>query len=106
MGEKSSQITREIENTRAELGSNLAELERKVKRVTDWRQRFEKSPLTMMALAFGGGLFLAAAFKGRGTPRRSYEEEDYSEDAACRDVHSRMKTRRKPLATTISRRVN
>src|SRR5215469_13766775 len=101
MGEKSSQITREIENTRAELGSNLAELERKVKGYTDWRQRFEKSPLKMMALAFGGGLFLATAFGRRGASRRSYEEGDYLGDAACRDLHMRKVTRRRPSATTI-----
>jgi hypothetical protein len=99
MGEKSSQITREIENTRAQLGSNLAELERKVKGYTDWRQRFEKNPLKIMALAFGGGLFLAIAFKGRHASRRSYDEDDYLGNAACRDVHMRKMTGRRPLAT-------
>jgi hypothetical protein len=100
MGEKSSQITREIENTRAELGSNLAELERKVRGYADWRQRFEKSPLAMMVLAFGGGLFLATAF-GRRASRRSYADDGYSGDAACRDLQMRKMTRRRPLATTI-----
>src|SRR5690242_151793 len=35
MGERSDQITRRIEQTRGELGSNLQELETKVKDVTD-----------------------------------------------------------------------
>jgi hypothetical protein len=91
MGEESSQIAREIENTRAELGSNLAELERKVKGFTDWRQRFEKSPLTMMGVAFGGGLLLATTVGGgRRGSRRSCEE----------------KTRYQPVPTTIGRRAN
>lgn len=71
MGEKSSQITREIENTRAELGSNLQELERKVKRMTDWRQQFEKSPFAMIGMAFGGGLLLGAAVAGCHASRYS-----------------------------------
>jgi hypothetical protein len=71
MGEKSSQITREIENTRAELGSNLQELERKVRGMTDWRQQFEKNPITLIGLAFGGGLLLGAALGGRHASRCS-----------------------------------
>jgi Protein of unknown function (DUF3618) len=69
MDENSSQITREIENTRAELGSNLQELERRVKGMTDWRQQFAKSPVAMIGLAFGGGILLGAALGGRHAGR-------------------------------------
>jgi len=55
MGEATSQIEAHIENTRADLGSNLQELEQKVKSVTDWKQHFQKSPMTLLGAAFGGG---------------------------------------------------
>jgi hypothetical protein len=69
MGEKSSQITRQIEETRTRLGWNLQELEHRVKRVADWRQQFALRPFTMMGLALGGGVLLAAALGGRHSPR-------------------------------------
>ena len=70
MGEKSDQIERDIERTRAKLGSNLQALEEKVRDATSWRRQFDKNPLTMMGIAFGGGILLANAFGGR-RPRRS-----------------------------------
>ena len=42
MGKRSDQITKQIEETRGELGANLQELEHKVKDVTDWRSQFGK----------------------------------------------------------------
>ena len=65
MGEKSNQITREIEETRAELGSNLEDLEHKVKSLTDWREQFQRSPLTMIGLALGVGVLLAKVIGGK-----------------------------------------
>jgi hypothetical protein len=65
MGEKSNQITRDIEEQRAQLGSNLEELEGKVKDIADWRQQFQNSPLTMMGLALGGGILLSSVLGGR-----------------------------------------
>jgi len=55
---------RDIEHTRAELGSNLQELEAKVKGVTNWRRQFDKSPFAMIGVAFGGGILLATALGG------------------------------------------
>jgi len=69
MGEKSNEIAREIEHTRAELGSNLHELEAKVKGVTDWRQQFDKRPFTLIGIAFGGGILLGTALGSRHSPR-------------------------------------
>jgi ABC-type Zn2+ transport system substrate-binding protein/surface adhesin len=37
MGETKDQIENQIEDAREDLGSNLQELERKVKSVTDWK---------------------------------------------------------------------
>ena len=65
MGEATSQIEAHIENTRADLGSNLLELEQKVKSVTDWKQHFQTAPMTMLGAAFGGGILLATMLGGR-----------------------------------------
>jgi hypothetical protein len=69
VGETSGQITGEIARARAELGSNLRELEQKVRETADWRRQFQKSPAFMMALAFGGGLLLARLVDGGGAGR-------------------------------------
>lgn len=57
--ETASQLERYIEDKRADLGSNLQELERKVRSVANWKRQFEKQPLTILGVAFGGGIFLA-----------------------------------------------
>ena len=48
MGQTTHQIEAHIEDTREDLGSNLHELEQKVKSVTDWKQHFRTSPMTML----------------------------------------------------------
>lgn len=65
MGTTTQQIEVHIERTRDALGSNLNELEQKVKSVTDWEQHFRNRPGTSLALAFGGGVVLAAMLGGR-----------------------------------------
>ena len=65
MGESTDQIKREIAVQRIDLGSKLNELESKAKSLTDWRGYFEKSPMTMIGVAFGGGLLLATMIGGR-----------------------------------------
>ena len=65
MGERADAIEREIEQERVELGRNLEELEHRVKEATDWRVQFERHAGGMMAMAFGGGLLMAALFGGR-----------------------------------------
>ncbi len=60
MGERPDQIARHIESTRSELGSNLHELEDKVRHEADWKTHFERNPMTLLGLAFGGGVLLAA----------------------------------------------
>ena len=69
MGQAASQIEAHIEDTRADLGSNLQALEKKVKSVTDWKQQFQSSPMTLLGIAFGGGIVMATLL-GRRTPRR------------------------------------
>ena len=76
MAERSDQITRKIEQTRGELGANLNELEHKVRDVTDWRKQVQKSPLTMIGIAFGGGVLLARVLGGSSRGRRHYRLRD------------------------------
>jgi len=71
MGSTTNQITSHIENTREDLGSNIRELEDKVKSVTDWRRQFDKNPMTMIGVAFGGGILLGAMMHGRKHNRYS-----------------------------------
>lgn len=65
MGETKNQIENHIEDAREDLGSNLEELERKVKSVTDWKHYYAKSPMTMIGVAFGAGVLLAAVAGGK-----------------------------------------
>lgn len=71
MGETTDQIERQIEHRRADLQSNLQELEDKVKSATDWREQFQKHPGVMVGAAFGGGILLSALVSGRGPHRAS-----------------------------------
>ena len=56
MGQTTEQIEAHIEHTRDDLGSNLHELEAKVKSITDWKHHFQSKPMTMLGVAFGGGI--------------------------------------------------
>ena len=69
MGQTTHQIKGHIEDTREDLGSNLQELEKKVKSVTDWKQHFQTNPMTMLGVAFGGGILLATMLGGRKNRR-------------------------------------
>jgi hypothetical protein len=65
MGQTTHQIEAHIEDTRKDLGSNLHELEQKIKSVTDWKQHFKTNPMTMLGVAFGGGILLSTMLGGR-----------------------------------------
>lgn len=65
MSETSAEIETHIRNARDDLSANLSELEQKVKTVTDWRQQYQKSPGTFLAVAAGAGLLLALMTRGR-----------------------------------------
>ena len=65
MGETTGQIEAQIAHSRETLGSNLHELEQKVKAATDWKQHFRSSPAVLLGVAFGGGVILAAMMGGR-----------------------------------------
>ena len=75
MGQTTNQIEAHIENKRDELGANLKEFEQKVKSVTDWKHHFENNAMTMLGVAFGGGVLMASMLGGgkrRGGRRSAY----------------------------------
>jgi hypothetical protein len=67
MAEEPNQIKRHIDATRRELGQNVQELGNRAKQATDWHTYFEKSPMTMLALAFTGGVVLSGFVGRQGT---------------------------------------
>jgi hypothetical protein len=71
MGETPDQIERHIYEKRNELGENINELQQKVKTAVDWRAQFDQRPMTLLGLAFGGGLLLSMFFGGRQNSHRS-----------------------------------
>jgi hypothetical protein len=85
MGQTTHQIEAHIENTRENLGSNLHELERKVKSVTDWRQHFRNNPMTMLGVAFGGGIMLGTMMGGRKSRRGN---RDFSNHTGGSEPHA------------------
>ena len=78
MGETTNQIEAHIEDTRTNLVSNLHELEDKVKSVADWRQHFQTKPMTMIGVAFGGGILLASMLGGSKYKRRNRVYSNFS----------------------------
>lgn len=75
MGERADQIEQQINRTREDLGENFNELEQKVKGAFDWRTQFEERPMTLLAIAFGGGVIASALLPSRSFRRRRYIEE-------------------------------
>ncbi len=75
MAERPDQIEQHIKSTRSELGNNLQELEYKVKQATDWRTYFERNPMTLMGVAFGGGVLLASMVGSKNSIAPTIEQE-------------------------------
>jgi hypothetical protein len=74
MGDNSEQVERHIEERRNSLSNDISELERKAKEAVDWRTQVEQRPGTMMGIAFGAGILLAAVLGG-GSRRRSNDSK-------------------------------
>ena len=96
MGKTADQIETHIERTRDKLGSNIHELEQKVKSAADWKQHFRKNPMTMMGAALGGGVLLAVMLGG-GKRRRSYRSyaeprSDTPHTGTDRQKHNALET--------------
>ncbi len=80
MVETTEQLERQLANAHDQLNSNLEVLETKTKELTDWRAQFDKRPLLLLGLAFGGGL-LASGVVGGGR-RSSAPQPDASDGRA------------------------
>jgi hypothetical protein len=87
MGQTAHQIEAHIQDTRENLGTNLHELERKVKGVTDWKQHFKNKPMTMLGVAFGGGILLATTLGGQ-RKKRGAGERSLSSYASDAELHT------------------
>jgi hypothetical protein len=64
MAQRSDQIKEHIDQQRERLGSNVREIENRVKRTMDWRATFEKSPWMLIGAAAAGGLILSGLVGG------------------------------------------
>ncbi len=91
MGEATNQIENYIDTKREDLGSNIRELEQKVKSATDWRQQFEKNPMVMVGAAFGGGVLLATMLSSGGRSRRRYASEPHDKAPHAGTDHQKHK---------------
>lgn len=69
MDESPDQIENHIRSTRRTLGSNLEELENRVKDATDWRVQFGRHPAAFLGTAFAVGALLSIGFSGRRPPQ-------------------------------------
>jgi hypothetical protein len=96
MGQAASQIENHIENKREDLGSNLRELESKVKSAADWRYQFRNKPMVFLGAAFGGGAVLASMF-GRPSGRRYYS--NYSSGPRTDGSDGSPRRKREPSPT-------
>jgi hypothetical protein len=68
MGETTDQIATDIHQKRADLQSNLEELETRMKALTDWREQFRRRPGAMITAALVGGVLLASMLGKRSSP--------------------------------------
>ena len=93
MGETANQIESEIAQRRTELGDNLIELKKKAKATVDWRSQVEERPVTMLAVAFGGGIVFSALFSALRGPAKVYAERPSSNTAEYDSAISRTSDR-------------
>ena len=85
MAQRSDQIKQHIDQERERLGSNVREIESRVRRTTDWRAAFEKSPWMLMGAAVAGGLILSGLVGGQ--PRESEPKASLSERRLSSSPH-------------------
>ena len=93
MGERTDEIEAYIDDRREDLGSNLHELEQRVKSVTDWKGHFQKNPMTMIGVAFGGGVLLATILGGHKNRRgeRRVSNDSYGSRSRAGTAHQTYK---------------
>jgi hypothetical protein len=105
MGERTDQIEQQINRTREDLGENFNELEQKVKGAFDWRTQFQERPITMLVVAFGGGVIASALLPSRSSRRRRYIEdrrEQYRYESTKNDPRRPAETSAETSADTAN----
>jgi hypothetical protein len=99
MDERADQIEQGIHKTRADLSDNLNELEEKVRSTFDWRTQFQERPMTMLAVAFGGGMLASALLPSRRrryTDRRADSARDKARQAEDKAATTANKNAQQP----------
>jgi len=81
MGETADQIKQQIDEQREQLGTNLQQLETKVKETVDWKTQFESKPMAGIGLAFGAG-FLLSVLMPSGSDGGKSSSSNYSYDSS------------------------
>lgn len=81
MDSTANQIERHIQETRDDLSGNFRELEEKVKSAVDWRVQFKDRPMTLLALAFGGGVLVSALLPSDRPSSKRYSGSEAPETA-------------------------
>ena len=79
MGERSDRIEQHIQQERSDCRDNMIELRQKMARSVNWRVQCGERPLTMLGIAFGGGVLLSVLMGGT---RRSRHGEVLPDDLA------------------------
>jgi len=105
MGETTNQIEWEIAQKRSELSDNLIELKQRAKAAVDWRSQVEERPGTMLAVAFGGGIVLAALFSALRGPAKIYARRS-SRDTIEHDSPSTNSSAHSPSKLAAATRKN
>ena len=65
MGETPVAIEAHIAEKRAQLGRDLSEIERRVRKAADWREQVRQHPDVVLGAAFGLGMILGMLPGGR-----------------------------------------
>jgi hypothetical protein len=97
VAESSSEILEQIDREREELGHNLHQLERRLKRSFDLRGFVEERPMDAVVIGLGAGLFLSSMIGGG---RRSAEEREMNETVSLISA-SLMSMGRKQLGAVV-----
>jgi len=86
VAQRSDEIKEHIDQERQRLGSNIREIESRVKRSTDWHTAFDKNPWMLIGAAAAGGVILAGLLGSSS----SSEEEFASPHAVVPSKHMRQ----------------
>ena len=105
MVETPEAIRVEIDQRREAISRDVDTIEERARSLTDWRQHVESRPLTMVALAFGGGALLGTLLTSssssdsddseRYQPQGLWEASSVTHDGAQRSSTSEEKPRKR-----------